>query len=159
MSFCYSVVKLTTMEWLLKQWEIQPVCRDFLGNIDTIEMYWSVLSLLFLPCQEKELRRQQAEILKHQVGIPNNFLSLKCVSTAKSIFQTLLVYKCAGVFVGVYLCIYVWNISNVINYQIAFYLYSWLFSLIKTSAYWFWILFLFLNILPTLSARSWRGID
>lgn len=58
----------------LKQREIKPVCRDFLCNTDTIEMYWSpVLSLLFLPYQEKELRRQQAEILKHQVGIPNNF--------------------------------------------------------------------------------------
>lgn len=104
-------------------------------NLSAVD--WSpALSLLFPPYKEKELRRQQAEILKHQVGIPNNFfchLNVLVVLKAFSDFTRIWMCWC----VWVYLCIYVWDISNVINYQMAFYLNSWLYLFIKPSAYWF----------------------
>lgn len=41
-----------------------------------MEAYWFFSHLLILAFKEKELRRQQAEMLKQQVGTLNNLLSL-----------------------------------------------------------------------------------
>ena len=55
--------------------EIPSVRSDF-PDIGTMEAYWFFPHLLLVAFKEKELRRQQSEILKHQVGIHSNLLCL-----------------------------------------------------------------------------------